>query len=56
MTTGVFINLRQVGDCIQGRIDLPKDQTFTMECLAKQAKLPPTEVAQDVLTLVKGKQ
>lgn len=63
MTIGVFINLLQEGDCIQGRIDLPADQTLTMECLvlvvaqlARQAKLPPAEVAQDLLTLVKGKQ
>lgn len=62
MSTGVHIDLNQIADCIQGRIDLPADMTFAMECLsmvveclAKQAQLPAAEVAQDLLALVKGK-
>ena len=40
---------------------MPADMTFMMECLsmvveclAKQIQLPAAEVAQDLLTLVKG--
>jgi len=61
MNTGVHVDLNQVADCIRGRIDLPADMTFMMECLsmvveclAKQIQLPAAEVAQDLLTLVKG--
>ena len=55
------IKLQQRGKDIHGRIELPPDNLFTMECLAmvidqfaKQASVPPAEVVNDLFCIVMG--
>lgn len=59
--TKLSIKLQQRGQDIQGRIELPPDNLFTMECLAmvidqfaKQASVPPAEVVNDLFCIVMG--
>lgn len=55
----VAIKLRQRGQDIQGRIELPPDSLFTMECLkmvveqlATQVNQTPNQVMQDLYAIV----
>lgn len=59
--TKLSIKLQQRGKDIQGRIELPADNLFTMECLAtviyqfaKQSNIPPAEVVNDLFCIVMG--
>lgn len=55
------IKLQQRGQDIQGRIELPPDNLFTMECLAMvveqlatQTGVPAAEVVNDLFCIVMG--
>jgi len=55
------IKLQQRGKDIQGRIDLPPDSLFTLECLAmvieqlaRQTGVPAAEVVNDLFCIVMG--
>ena len=62
MTTELSIKFKQRHDDIQGRIEFPADNLFTLECLAlmltefaKQVNLPVAVVINDLHSIVADK-
>lgn len=59
--TKLSIKLQQRGQDIQGRIELPADNLFTLECLhliveqlAQKVGMTPDQVMQDLYIIVMG--
>lgn len=59
--TKLSIKLQQRGQDIQGRIELPADNLFTLECLnlivekvADKVEMTPDQVMQDLYVIVMG--